>query len=150
MSTFPKSFLSEPIGTAKIPESTLIYFRMRLKQRIFSLIAKEFKRSGLSQADLGRRLDKDPGQISRLLSGPGNLTIDTASDVLFALGGGEPAMTMAYPLAKGAQITESIVNVPEAAPLPSAPPASSTAPSEDFIEQFHKQKSAPIPFRRAA
>ncbi len=81
MSISRASTLSEPAGTDEVAAGTLAYFRARLKQRIYSLAIKEFKKSGLSQADLARRLGKEPAQVSRLLSGPGNLTLETVSDL---------------------------------------------------------------------
>lgn len=90
----------EPSGTDSIPGSTLVYFRARLKQRMFDTMLREFKRSGLTKADLAARLGKDPAQVSRLLSGPGNVTLETVSDVLFALSGAELSASLEYPLAK--------------------------------------------------
>lgn len=100
MSVLQTSILSEPTGTDMIPMGTLIYFRARLKQHIYSLVIKEFKKSALSKADLARRLDMDPAQLSRLLSGPGNVTSDTASDLLFAISGAELDLGVSYPLSR--------------------------------------------------
>jgi transcriptional regulator with XRE-family HTH domain len=99
MSTSLTTSLFKPIDTNKVPQGTLAYFRARLKHRIFSLIIKEFKKSGLSQADLARRLDKEPAQLSRLFSGPGNLTIETVSDILFAINGRELSVSSSDPFA---------------------------------------------------
>ena len=99
MSTSRATMPSEPRGADKIPAWTLSYFRARLKQRIYSVIIKEFKKSGLSQADLGRRLDMEPAQLSRMLSGPGNLTSDSVSDLLFAISGAELGLSIEHPLA---------------------------------------------------
>ena len=95
--------LSDPTGNDPVPHSTLAYFRCRLKQRIFKALLIEFKNSGLTKADLARRLDKEPAQVSRLLSGPGNVTLDTLSDVLFALSGAELSMRVEYPLRDAAK-----------------------------------------------
>jgi transcriptional regulator with XRE-family HTH domain len=100
MSTSPTTSLSEPTGSDKVPRGTFAYFRARLKHRVYSLLIGEFKRSKLSQADLCRRLDMEPAQLSRLLSGPGNLTLETTSDLLFAMSGAELSLSTAYPLAK--------------------------------------------------
>lgn len=98
MTTSQALILSEPTGTSPISQSALTYFRHRLKQRIFQALLKEFKRSGVTKADLARRLGKEPAQISRLLSGPGNVTLETVSDVLFALSGAELSTSVEYPL----------------------------------------------------
>jgi hypothetical protein len=58
----------------------------------------EFERSGISQAELARRLGKTPDIICRWLAQPTNWTIDTVSDLLFAISGGEAKYLMAYPL----------------------------------------------------
>ncbi|MDQ0558669.1 hypothetical protein QO004_000444 [Rhizobium mesoamericanum] len=41
----------------------------------------------MSGATLAARLGKDPAQISRLLGAPGNWTIDTVAELLFAVDG---------------------------------------------------------------
>jgi transcriptional regulator with XRE-family HTH domain len=97
MTTLPTFTLSEPQGADRIPTGTLAYFRARLKQHVYSLVIREFKKSGLSQADLGRRLKKSAPQLSRLFSGPGNMTLDMLSDLLFAIAGAEPALSTTYP-----------------------------------------------------
>jgi transcriptional regulator with XRE-family HTH domain len=97
MSTLVTTILSEPRGAHKIPLGALAYFRARLKQRIYNLVIREFKKSGLSQADLVRRLGKEPAQLSRLFAGPGNLTLETVSDLLFATNAAELDVSIAYP-----------------------------------------------------
>ena len=104
MSTSQTTTLSEPVGTNKVPRGTLAYFRARLKQRIYSIVIREFKNSGLSQADLARRLGKEPAQLCRILSGPGNLTLDTVSDMLFSTSGAELDLDVAYPLRRANQV----------------------------------------------
>jgi hypothetical protein len=94
------SSLSKPEGDNPIPLGTLAYFRARTKQRMYNLVLKELKQSGISKAVLARRLRKTPAQISRIFGGPGNWTLDTGSDLLFAIGGGELDPTIAYPLDK--------------------------------------------------
>src|SRR6185295_17938761 len=89
---------SKPAGSDKIPIGTLGYFRARNKHRMYDLVVKEFKKSGLTQADLARRLGLGTDRVCRLLGGPGNWTLDTASDLLFAISGAEPIYTLAYPL----------------------------------------------------
>jgi hypothetical protein len=58
----------------------------------------EFKNSGLSKADLARRLGKGADRVSKMLGGPGNWTIATVSDLLFAIKGGVPKYAVDYPL----------------------------------------------------
>lgn len=99
--------LSKPSGAARIPLGTLGYFQARNRGRVYDLILKEFQRSKLSQADLARRLGKRPDVICRLLGAPGNWTLDTVSDLLFAICGGEVDYKIAHPLDKAAtNVTE--------------------------------------------
>jgi hypothetical protein len=94
--------LREPEGSERIPEATLAYFRMRNQHRLYSLVIGEFKRSGITQADLARRLGKGADIVCRWLRSPGNWTADTASDLLFASSGAEPRYSVGYPLTAAA------------------------------------------------
>jgi hypothetical protein len=101
MTTFQTaSTLSKPSGTDKVPSGTFGYFQSRNKHRAYSLVMEEFKASGLSQADLAHRLGKGTDIVCRWLSGPGNWTLDTLSDLLFAISGAAPAFGKEYPLDK--------------------------------------------------
>jgi len=75
--------------THLIPKRRISYFRQRQKNRVFHQIAKFFadeaERRGLNRRILAERLQKDPAQITRWLSTPSNLTLDTISDLLLAL-----------------------------------------------------------------
>lgn len=90
--------LCNPAGHGKVPNSTLSYFRSRNRHRLYSLIIKEFKRSGLSQADLARRLGKGPDIVCRWLASPSNWRLDTVSDLLFAISGAEADYSIRFPL----------------------------------------------------
>lgn len=100
MTTYQHTYLSNPKDGEKIPVGTLNYMRTRNKRRLYSLIIREFKKSGISQTELATRLGKRKEQISRWLAGPGNWQNDTASDLLFAINGGEASYGISYPLAK--------------------------------------------------
>lgn len=91
------SILSKPQGTEKVPAPAFAYMRSRNRQRLYSLIIDEFEKSQLSQADLSKRLGKGPDQVCRWLSAPGNLQLDTVSDLLFAMNGGEIEYSLGYP-----------------------------------------------------
>jgi hypothetical protein len=90
-----------PSGGEPVPQPTLAHFRQRTRERIYELVLQEFERSSLTQAELARRLGKNPSIISRLLSSPGNWSLDTVSDLLFAISGGELHATVAPPAARG-------------------------------------------------
>ncbi|MBL9011120.1 MAG: helix-turn-helix transcriptional regulator [Alphaproteobacteria bacterium] len=68
----------------------LNYYRQRYKNRVFTglveFFAKEAETLGVTKRDLAARLQRDPSQITRWLSSPSNLTLETISDLLFALG----------------------------------------------------------------
>jgi hypothetical protein len=85
MPTLPLSLAAEPI-----PERDLIYHRQRLRNRVFDCVlvalADRVRLHQLSRTAIAKRMGKDPGQVSRLLSYPSNLTIDTLSDLLLAIG----------------------------------------------------------------
>ncbi len=103
MFTSPTSSMSKPTGSEKVPVGTLVYMRTRLRRRFHSLILKEFVESGLSQADLARRLGKKPELICRWLAAPANFRLGTLSDLLFAIKGGEIVDEMQYPLDQAAR-----------------------------------------------
>lgn len=64
------------------------------------MILDEFVESGISQADLARRLGKNPRVIHRWLSAPENIRISTLSDLIFSINGGEPSDQVERPLDK--------------------------------------------------
>jgi hypothetical protein len=98
MTTLPTSKLSEPAGSSKISIGTLGYIRARIRQRAYDVVIRELKKSGITQADLARRLGKGQDVISRLLSRPRNWELDTFSDLLFGISGAVPTFTAEHPL----------------------------------------------------
>jgi hypothetical protein len=90
--------LSKPAGDKPILTGTLAYFQARNRSRVYEAVIREFVRSGLTQATLARRMRKRPEQINRLLGAPGNWELDTVSDLLFAISGGEPVYGVRHPL----------------------------------------------------
>lgn len=99
MNTYPKtSTLCKPKGADLIPVTTLGYFRARNRWQAYDLVLTEFNNTGLTKADLARRLGKRPEVVSRLLGAPGNWGLDTVSDLLFAISGAAVVYNTAYPL----------------------------------------------------
>src|SRR6476661_6562493 len=92
--------LSEPTGSERIAPAVFGYFQARNKHNAYDLVMDEFSQSGLSQADLARRLGKGTDLVCRLLGGPGNWTLDTLSDLMFAISGAVPVYDKDYPLKK--------------------------------------------------
>lgn len=74
---------------APIAEHEKAYFRERLRNRLYDLVVREYRRrrenEGLSQVEIAHRLSRSPVQISRWLGAPGNWTLDTVSDLLLAI-----------------------------------------------------------------
>ncbi len=74
----------------RVSSDDIIYYRQRQRNRVFSAVVGMFSRlaetQGLTKKELAFRLGKEPAQISRWLSGPGNWTLDTVSDLLLAMG----------------------------------------------------------------
>jgi hypothetical protein len=71
-----------------IPEAKREYFRARLRNTLFNFILRKFleqEKSGLTKATLARRIGSRPDVISRWLGAPGNLTLDTVSDLLLGI-----------------------------------------------------------------
>lgn len=73
-----------------VPESEIYYSRQRHKNRVFAAIvdylASDAKHRRYSRRDIAEAIGKDPAQITRWLSHPSNLTIETISDILTAVG----------------------------------------------------------------
>jgi hypothetical protein len=91
---------SEILSGAPLSEGTRAYFQDRLRTRLYDLIIKEletYKTRGRTQAQLAIRVGKRPDQISRWLSGPGNWTLDTVSDLLLGISGAELKMVVERP-----------------------------------------------------
>ena len=80
---------SPTIDLRKLPLSrgTLASICARGRHHAYNLIVREFKKSGLSQAELAARVGIDAGTLSRILSRPRNLEIDTISKLLFGMSG---------------------------------------------------------------
>ena len=92
--------LRNPTDGDRVPLGTLAYFQARNKRNAYDLVMGLFENSGLSQAELARRLGKGTDQVCRILSGPGNWTLDTLSDLLFAISGAAPVFSVDHPLDK--------------------------------------------------
>lgn len=92
------SKLSKPEGRAKISANTLAYIQTRTRLDLFTLVSSEFEKSNLSQSDLAARLGKGTDRICKILGAPGNWTLDTVSELLFAINGGVLSCSVSYPL----------------------------------------------------
>jgi len=91
MTTYqPMSLIFESLTADRISEGTLAYFRERFKNKLHAVVLQQFieqeSARGMSKADIARKLGKDPAQVTRWLKTPGNITINSVSDLLLALG----------------------------------------------------------------
>lgn len=66
------------------------YYRRRQQNHVFAALTKLFSeeaaKGAISKKELAEMLGKDPSQITRWLSSPSNLELDTISDMLLAMG----------------------------------------------------------------
>jgi hypothetical protein len=79
----------------------------------FSVVLEAFEKADITKAELAHRLGKGSDRIAHLLGAPGNWTLDTISDLLFAINGSELTYNCASVLDE-----------------PSAPSQADSAPSE--------------------
>jgi hypothetical protein len=84
------TFLSDVLGDEPIPAGKLAYFQARLSNVLHEVVLKRFmeleSKTGLTRAELARRLGRKPEQVTRWLGSPGNWTLETVSDLLIGMG----------------------------------------------------------------
>lgn len=68
-----------------IPIGARSYIGQRAKNEFYDYVMEKFRASGLTQADIARKIERNPGQINRMLAGPGNWTIETIAELLAAI-----------------------------------------------------------------
>jgi len=91
--TSQTAFLTEirDLDSESIPLGRLGFFREQTKHLLHELVRRKYQavrdaRPDFTQRDLARRIHRKPEQVSRWLGAPGNLTIDTMSDLLIGMG----------------------------------------------------------------
>jgi hypothetical protein len=76
--------------TSPISLREIAYYRRRHQNRLFSELAQFFAHEAdngrITRKEIAQKLSKDPAQITRWLSAPSNLELDTISDILLAMG----------------------------------------------------------------
>jgi DNA-binding phage protein len=83
------SWICEIRDSIPLAPRHLGYFERKLRNDFHAAILKLFREraaAGMTRADLARKLDKRPEQITRWLSAPGNWTFDTAAALALAMG----------------------------------------------------------------
>jgi hypothetical protein len=96
MSTSQTAWFTKPTGDNKISLGVFGYINARIRQRAYDIVIREFKKSGITQAQLCRRWGKTPDYVSRFLSRPGNWEINTFAEALFSISGAIPSYTIYY------------------------------------------------------
>jgi hypothetical protein len=124
-----KELASGPDG-GPIAESRLVYLQERLRGRFFDFLLSRFEAArehGLTQAKLSRRIKKSPEVISRLLSAPANLTLDSISDLFAGISAEEPEFSASSLLGRSPANYSHLDDAPNA---------------DDFAEQKTTESSA--------
>jgi hypothetical protein len=74
----------------EIEARDVAYYRRRQQNRVFAALAaffaEEAAKGNISKKEIAEALNRDPAQITRWLSAPSNLQLDTISDLLLAMG----------------------------------------------------------------
>jgi transcriptional regulator with XRE-family HTH domain len=97
MPTSQTTLLSKPEGESRLRRPTLAYVTKRARQQAYNFMVSEFKKGGISQSTLARRMGRGADQISRLLRGPSNVGVDTLATFLFAASGGLLTYGVTFP-----------------------------------------------------
>jgi hypothetical protein len=92
------SSLSKPVGDAAIDQDDLDYMRERFQGQVHSMVLEAFIESGISQLTLAKRLGhKRADRVCKLLKEPGNWTLNTVIEFVYAASGKEPRYRLANP-----------------------------------------------------
>ena len=90
MTTYQTRKKSESSTVEVIPEDEFAYHSRRLQIRVFGAMvnafADEVRAGHISRAKLAKKINKSPEQITRWLSQPSNMKLDTISRIYCGLG----------------------------------------------------------------
>lgn len=81
----PALFLSEDV----VPMETLVFFRHHIQNVVHDVIAREFHKLAaageMNNGRLAHRIRRDAGRVSKWLSWPSNMTLNSISDLMVGL-----------------------------------------------------------------
>lgn len=86
---FQQNAILSDLDAYPIPLGVRAYIGQRAKNSFYDYVMDKFYASGLTQAQLARKIERNAGQINRMLAGPGNWTIETAAELIAAISGEE-------------------------------------------------------------
>lgn len=70
---------------ARLPGGTRMFASARLRRDVVDLLNEALRGSGMTQAELARALRKSRSAVNQVLSGDGNLRVDTIAEYLDAM-----------------------------------------------------------------
>jgi hypothetical protein len=103
--------LSDPNSGEPISGLDFAYIKARTRSEAFSTVHREFDNSGISQAKLATRMKKDQGRLSKMLGAPGNWTLDTVAELLWAISGARVKFTLDYPLNVSPKASDDLIRL---------------------------------------
>lgn len=139
------SISSEIVDGGLLSAGAMAYFRERQRLRLYEVVIREFMRSGITKAELARRMGRRPEQVTRWLGAPGNWTLDTVSDLLLAISAGELEASVAHPLASWVDEDRDSVTLPD-----ETEPVDAGTPQVDLNTAQQQQTRTTIGAARAA
>ena len=79
---YQQTSISSEIAGGSFSPATHAYLGRRAQNKYYDYVMAKFQKAGITQAELARRIGKGPDRVNRLLSNPGNWTIETVAVLL--------------------------------------------------------------------